>query len=97
MSIVASVTVHDGIVIGADSMSQIMGRDSAGNVGFVQSYQHAQKLYQFSSRIGVATWGAGNVGPIHQELRRVRVIHPDKGTYTQTPTPTRRNETPRTG
>ena len=63
MSIVASTLVHDGLVIGADSMTQITGRDDTGNIVMIQSYQHAQKLYQFSSRIGVATWGVGNVGP----------------------------------
>lgn len=63
MSIVASTLVHDGLVLGADSMVQITGRDDTGKIAMVQSYQHAQKLYKVSSRIGAATWGIGNVGP----------------------------------
>ena len=63
MSIVASVKVHDGLVLGADSMTQIIGKDEAGKVGFIQNFQNAQKLFQFSDRIGVATYGVGNIGP----------------------------------
>ena len=63
MSIVASTLVHDGLVLGADSMVQITGADSSGRVAVIQSYEHAQKLYRFSKRIGVASWGIGNIGP----------------------------------
>ena len=63
MSIVASTLVHDGLVMGTDSMVQITGLDSEKGIAVIQSYQHAQKLYRFSSMIGVATWGIGNVGP----------------------------------
>ena len=63
MSIVASTLVHDGLVIGADSMVQITGSDDSGRISVIQSYEHAQKLYRFSNRIGVASWGIGNIGP----------------------------------
>ena len=44
-------------------MTQIMRQDDAGNVSTIQSYQHTQKLYRVGKSIGVATWGAGNIGP----------------------------------
>lgn len=64
MTIIASVKVHDGIVLGADSMTQLIGQDAEGKAGFVQSYQHAQKLHQIGSfPIGVMAFGIGNIGP----------------------------------
>ena len=63
MSIVATTLVQDCLVIGADSMTQIMRQDSDGNVSVIQSYQHTQKLYRVGKNVGVATWGAGNIGP----------------------------------
>ena len=64
MTIIASVKVHDGIVLGADSMTQLIGQDAEGNAGFIQSYQHAQKLHQIGTfPIGVMAFGIGNIGP----------------------------------
>ena len=63
MSIVASTLVHDGLVLGADSVAKITGRDNSGKISTIQSYQHAQKLYRVAPHIGVATWGIGNLGP----------------------------------
>ena len=64
MSIVASVKVHDGIAIGADAMSTILGRDAQGNVGVVKTYEHAEKLFRLGQTpIGVAVYGIGNIGP----------------------------------
>lgn len=64
MTIVASVKVHDGIVLGTDSMTQVFGTDAAGNSGFVKAYDHAQKLFPLGSLpIGVMTYGSGNLGP----------------------------------
>ena len=45
-------------------MTQLVATDDTGNTAYVQSYQHAQKLYQLSNYpIGVMTWGIGNIGP----------------------------------
>ena len=63
MSIVACVNVHDAVVFGSDSITTITGVDAQGTVVTVKSYRHAQKLYQLSEHVAVATWGAGNIGP----------------------------------
>ena len=63
MSIIASVKVHDAIVLGSDSMTTISGLDEAGQTVVVQNYHHAQKVHQLSPNIGVGTSGVGNVGP----------------------------------
>ncbi|MFQ5874863.1 MAG: hypothetical protein ACE5JL_13855 [Dehalococcoidia bacterium] len=64
MSVVASVKVHDGIVLGAESMTQIWGSDPSGAAGIIKTYQHAQKLYQIADLpVGVMTYGIGNIGP----------------------------------
>jgi len=45
-------------------MTQVIGRDPAGQTGMIKAYDHAQKLYQVSDRfIGVMGYGAGNIGP----------------------------------
>jgi hypothetical protein len=51
MSIVVSVKVHDGLVLGAESMTQLWGSDAQGNSGIVKTFEHAQKLFQ------LGTWG----------------------------------------
>lgn len=64
MSIIASVKVHDGLVLGADSAAQMVGRDAAGNVGTIKAYEHAQKLFQLADLpIGLMSYGIGNMGP----------------------------------
>src|SRR6266550_8895796 len=63
MTIVASVKVQDGIVLGADSMTQLWGTDAAGNAGLVKAYDHAQKLFQLGEHVGVTAYGIGNIGP----------------------------------
>lgn len=64
MSIVVSVKVHDGIVLGAESMTQIFGSDAQGTVGVVKTYENAQKLYQVGELpMGVMAYGIGNIGP----------------------------------
>jgi len=46
MSIIASVKVNDGIVLAADSTTQLHGVDAQGNVGVVKLYHNARKLFQ---------------------------------------------------
>jgi len=63
---VASVKVHDALVLGADSMTQIFGSAPGipGGVGVAKQYGHAQKLFQIGDLpIGVVVYGIGNIGP----------------------------------
>ena len=64
MSIIASVSVHDGLVLGAESMVQIWGKEGRGpSSGVIQTYENAQKLFQLGKHnIGVMTYGIGNIG-----------------------------------
>jgi hypothetical protein len=62
MTIVASVKVRDGIVLGTDSMTQITGVDSDGHAVFVKAYSNARKLFSLGdAQVGVMTWGLGNL------------------------------------
>lgn len=64
MSIVTSVKVRDGIVLGADGASQIHGETPDGQVGVVKVWYNAQKLFQIGKlNVGVLTYGTGNIGP----------------------------------
>jgi len=58
MTIVASVKVRDGIVLGTDSMTQL-----SSPTGWVKSYANARKLFQLGDLpIGIMSYGLGNVG-----------------------------------
>ena len=61
MSIIASVTVHDAIVIGADSQTTFVGSTPDGQSSVMKTFQHAQKLHQIGD-VGVGAWGDGNIG-----------------------------------
>lgn len=62
MTIVACVKVYDGIILGADSATQIMGKDPQGNMAVLKTYQNAKKLFQFQELpIGILTYGIGNI------------------------------------
>ena len=63
MSIVVSVKVRDGIVLGTESMTQIYMRSPDGKMGVAQTYSNAKKLFRVAQlKIGIMTYGAGNVG-----------------------------------
>ena len=63
MSIVASVKVYDGIVLGAESMTQLIGEIGPGQLGLIKTYPNAKKLFQIGKfPIGALTYGAGNIG-----------------------------------
>jgi hypothetical protein len=58
MTIVASVKVRDGLVLGTDSMTQIWGPH-----GYEKSYANARKLFRLGEHpVGVMTHGLGNIG-----------------------------------
>ncbi len=59
MTIVASVKVRDGLVLGTDSMTSILD----GEGFFLKSYSNARKLFQIGDLpIAAMTYGAGNMG-----------------------------------
>jgi len=63
MSIVACVKVYDGIVLGADSASQITGQDPQGRMGVLKVYENARKLFRFLDfKVGILSYGIGNIG-----------------------------------
>ncbi len=63
MSIVTSVKVSDGIVLGADSRTQLIGKGEKGVIKIVKSYNHAQKLFGLEGKhFGILTYGIGNIG-----------------------------------
>ena len=63
MSIVASVKVYDGIVLGAESMTQIYANIPEHGQQLIKAYENARKLFQLATLpVGVLTFGAGNIG-----------------------------------
>ena len=62
MSIVASVKVYDGVVIGAESMTQVLANVPGNpNPVCIKAYSHARKIFQVG-KLGVLTYGGGNIG-----------------------------------
>src|SRR6266508_825760 len=62
MTIVASVKVRDGLILGTDSMTQI-SVDTPEGPQLLKTYSNARKLFQIIDRpIAVATFGLGNLG-----------------------------------
>jgi hypothetical protein len=64
MTIVAAVKSRDGLVLGTDSMSQVVGmREDQKTAAFLKAYGNATKLFRLGeSDIGIASWGVGNLG-----------------------------------
>lgn len=63
MTIVASVKVYDGVILGADSSTQVFGTAPDGKQGILKVYQNAQKLFQFQKLpVGILIYGLGNIG-----------------------------------
>jgi hypothetical protein len=62
VTIVASVKVRDGVILGTDSMTQISQNTPTGPQ-ILKAYSNARKLFQINTRpIGAATYGLGNLG-----------------------------------
>jgi hypothetical protein len=57
VTIVTSVKVRDGLILGTDSMTQIV---QGGQL--LKTYSNARKLFRITDTIGAMTWGLGNVG-----------------------------------
>ncbi len=63
VTIVASVKVRDGLVLGTDSMTQISAPTPEGGVQVLKAYSNARKLFQIKDApVGVMTYGLGNIG-----------------------------------
>jgi hypothetical protein len=64
MTIVAAVKSRDGLVLGTDSMTHVVGGAPGAAPTFVKAYENATKLFRIGDyQIAAATWGAGNIGP----------------------------------
>jgi hypothetical protein len=62
VTIIASVKVRDGLILGTDSMTQISAQTDQGPQ-LLKSYSNARKLFRIGHRsIGVMTYGLGNIG-----------------------------------
>lgn len=62
MSVVATVKVYDGIVLGAESMTQVTAVIN-GQQQLIKAYEHAQKMFHVGEfPIGLLTYGIGNIG-----------------------------------
>jgi hypothetical protein len=61
VTIVASVKVRDGLILGTDSMTQISAPTPEGPQ-LLKSYSNARKLFQINEKMAVATYGLGNIG-----------------------------------
>jgi hypothetical protein len=63
MSIVACVKVYDGLVLGADSATNIFGTAPDGTPAVIKTFRNARKLFQAQDLpIGILTYGIGNIG-----------------------------------
>ncbi|MBK5243054.1 hypothetical protein [Clostridium sp.] len=64
MTIAIHMKVNDGMVLATDSASTIMAQDQSGNIGVVNIYNNANKLFNIHKQlpIGLITWGAGSIG-----------------------------------
>lgn len=64
MTIAIHLKVNDGVVLATDSASTIMGQDINGNIGVMNVYYNANKLFNLHKQlpIGLITWGAGSIG-----------------------------------
>jgi hypothetical protein len=62
VSIVATVKVYDGVVLGTESMTQVTS-NVTGTPTVIKAYEHARKLFRVGRlNVGVMTYGAGNLG-----------------------------------
>lgn len=64
MTIAISVKVHNGVVLAADSASTLSGITPTGQVGVVNIFTTARKIFNLYKGlpIGLITWGSGSIG-----------------------------------
>ncbi len=64
MTIAISIKVNDGVVIASDSATTMVAKDPEGNIGIMNIYQNADKIFNIRKKtpIGAITWGSGSIG-----------------------------------
>jgi 20S proteasome alpha/beta subunit len=64
MTIAISVKVHNGVVLAADSASTLSGKTPSGQIGVVNIFTTARKIFNLykGEPIGLITWGSGSIG-----------------------------------
>lgn len=64
MTIAISIKTNDGIVLASDSASTVIGTGPNGQLGIVNVYNNANKVFNLRKGlpIGAITWGAGSIG-----------------------------------
>lgn len=64
MTIAISIKVNDGVVIASDSATTMVARDPKGNIGIMNIYQNADKIFNLRKEtpVGAITWGSGSIG-----------------------------------
>ena len=64
MTIAISIKVNDGVVIASDSATTMVARDPRGNIGIMNIYQNADKIFNLRKEtpVGAITWGSGSIG-----------------------------------
>lgn len=78
MTIAISIKINDGLVLASDSASTVLGQNPEGQLGVVNVYNNATKVFNLRKGlpIGAITWGAGSIGKasistIIKDLRQV--------------------------
>ena len=64
MSVAVLVSVHDGMVLAADSASTLMLQAGPNVAGVGKIYENANKVFNLvkGHRLGCLTWGTGSIG-----------------------------------
>lgn len=66
MTIAAAYLTSEGVVLGADSTTVILGKGSTGKPSVRQLFNYTQKVFEIGApgagRMGMCTWGSGKLG-----------------------------------
>lgn len=87
MTIAISLKVHNGVVLAADSASTLSGPTPTGEIGVVNIFTTARKIFNLykGKPIGLITWGSGSIGhasisTLAKDLRQ-RLMDPNNVDY----------------
>jgi hypothetical protein len=64
VTIAISIKINDGLVLATDSASTLLGQTPQGQLGVINVYNNANKLFNLRKGfpIGAIIWGAGSIG-----------------------------------
>lgn len=64
LTIAISIKINDGLVLASDSASTVLGHGADGQLGVVNVYNNATKIFNLRKGlpIGAISWGAGSIG-----------------------------------